>query len=89
MGAEKGAEVLPGIRSDAEGADHPDGGLTHQAMAAPAMAGSSSDRRSDRLSVEVRAIAAATGHCLAVHVSSYRWPSEATTTAAFDLAFAT
>lgn len=38
--------------------------------------------------VEVGAIAAAMGHSLAVHASSYRWASEATTAAAFDAAFA-
>jgi len=38
--------------------------------------------------VEVGAIASAMGHSLAVHASSYRWASEATTAAAFDEAFA-
>jgi hypothetical protein len=37
--------------------------------------------------VEVGAIAAAMGHSLAVHASSYRWASEATTAAAFADAF--
>ncbi|WP_411876850.1 site-specific integrase [Vulcanococcus limneticus] len=37
--------------------------------------------------VEVGAIAAAMGHSLAVHASSYRWASEATTAAAFEKAF--
>ncbi len=37
--------------------------------------------------VEVGAIASAMGHSLAVHASSYRWASEATTAAAFDAAF--
>lgn len=37
--------------------------------------------------VEVGAIASAMGHSLAVHASSYRWASEATTAAAFEAAF--
>jgi len=39
--------------------------------------------RAHRYEVEVGAVAASMGHSVAVHSSSYRWASEATTTAAF------
>jgi integrase len=43
--------------------------------------------RCHRFSVEVGAVAMAMGHSLAVHSSSYRWASQATTAAAFEAAF--
>jgi integrase len=43
--------------------------------------------RCHRFGVEVGAVAMAMGHSLAVHSSSYRWASQATTAAAFDAAF--
>jgi hypothetical protein len=39
--------------------------------------------RAHRYGVEVGAVAASMGHSVAVHSCSYRWASEATTTAAF------
>jgi hypothetical protein len=44
--------------------------------------------RAHRYGVEVGAVAASMGHSVAVHSSSYRWASEATTTAAFRKAMA-
>lgn len=43
--------------------------------------------RCHRFGVEVGAVAMAMGHSLAVHSSSYRWASQATTAAAFEAAF--
>ncbi len=43
--------------------------------------------RCHRFGVEVGAVAMAMGHSLAVHSSSYRWASNATTAAAFEAAF--
>jgi len=43
--------------------------------------------RCHRFGVEVGAIAMAMGHSLAVHSSSYRWASHATTAAAFEAVF--
>jgi hypothetical protein len=40
--------------------------------------------RCHRYEIEVGAVAASMGHSVAVHSSSYRWASEATTAAAFQ-----
>jgi hypothetical protein len=45
--------------------------------------------RCHHFGVEVGAVAMAMGHSLAVHSSSYRWASHATTAAAFEAAFKT